>query len=123
VLRQIKFLKKLLSFVRISGFLHWKELTEKVTSSLIGQVHNLQKKVKFDEPANIQFTSVYYWWIFFIVMNLFNNLIAHCLKGNNRKPKRSYTVSSQYCKINDKSIWHYSCRPISNSKFHICNIL
>ena len=33
-------------------------MIDRATPSLISQVHNLQKKVKFDEPANIQFTSV-----------------------------------------------------------------
>lgn len=36
----------------------WKEVADRATHPLISRVRGLQRKIQFDEPANIQFTSV-----------------------------------------------------------------
>lgn len=41
----------------LRGAILWKDVTDRATDSLINRVRSLQRKVQFDEPANIQFTS------------------------------------------------------------------
>ena len=44
-----------------SGTLRLKDAIDSGTSSFVYKVHNLQRRIQFDEPANIQFTSVIRW--------------------------------------------------------------
>ena len=39
--------------------MRWSDLLERATPSLLSQVHSMQQRIQFDEPVNIQFTSVY----------------------------------------------------------------
>ncbi|XP_046450152.1 medium-chain acyl-CoA ligase ACSF2, mitochondrial-like [Daphnia pulex] len=40
-----------------NGALRWQDLMELATSDLVAEIHNLQREIEIDEPANIQFTS------------------------------------------------------------------
>ena len=44
-----------------SGTLRLKDAIDSGTPSFVYKVHNLQRRIQFDEPANIQFTSVIRW--------------------------------------------------------------
>ena len=39
--------------------MRWSDLLERATPSLLSQVYNMQQRIQFDEPVNIQFTSVH----------------------------------------------------------------
>ena len=59
----------------------------------ISYIHSIQRKIQFDEPANIQFTSVYGNSIFLIS----TSSITFNFLGYNRESERRYSNSSQYC--------------------------
>ena len=40
------------------ALLCWQDVMSSSTAKLIEQVHNIQRRIQFDEPTNIQFTSV-----------------------------------------------------------------
>ncbi|XP_046641888.1 medium-chain acyl-CoA ligase ACSF2, mitochondrial-like [Daphnia pulicaria] len=40
-----------------NGALRWQDLMDLATSDLVAEIHNLQREIEIDEPANIQFTS------------------------------------------------------------------
>ena len=45
-------------FYYFSSSLRWSDLMNRATPALISDVHNLQRRIQFGDPVNIQFTSV-----------------------------------------------------------------